>query len=174
MVGAGAGLCGHNCVWCGSSWSGVLPCAACLCSSRGVPGWWPVPTAVCNNRLIACWGKAWDNYTLALQAHPRLIQHGGNGIISSWPTDKISLSLSLRHLNYPYPLPCEAARSVAQLYAWVRAREITKHQMSRGLMVVEIAHILVQPSVVWVWLFRGDSSKHQAENRRLVGLWRLF
>lgn len=115
--------------------------------------------------MIACWGKAWDSYTLALQAHPLLIQHVGSGIISSWPTDEISLSLSLKLLNYPYPFPYEAARSIAQPYAWVRAGKITKHQMSRELIMVEIAHILLQPSVVWVWLFRGDSSKHQAEDK---------
>lgn len=109
-----------------------MPGAGCLWGSRGVPGWWPVPAGVCNNRVIACWGKGWDNYTLALHAHPLFIQHVGSGIISSWPTDWISLSLSLQHLNYPYPFPCEAARSIAQPYAWVRAGEITKQQTSRA------------------------------------------
>lgn len=85
-----------------------MPCAGCLCSSRGVPGWWPVPTVVCNNCVIACWGKGWDNYTLALQAHPLLIQQVGSGIISSWPTDKVSFSLSLWHLNYLYRFSCES------------------------------------------------------------------
>lgn len=44
VVGAGVGLCGHNCVAAGAGAQWAIPCAGCLCSSRGVPGWWPVPT----------------------------------------------------------------------------------------------------------------------------------
>lgn len=133
VVDVGVGLHGHNCTTHVAAVRAqcVMHCTGCLCSSRGAPGWWPMPTVVCNNCVIACWGKGWDNYALALQAHPLVIQHVGSGIISSWPTEKISLSLPLRDLNYPYPFPCEAARrpllllemavAGAQPYAWVRA-----------------------------------------------------
>lgn len=81
----------------------------------GCPGVMASATGVCDNSLIACWGEAWDSCTLALPAHPRLIQHVGSEIICSWPTDRISFSLSLWHLNYPHPLPCEAAGSAVCL-----------------------------------------------------------
>lgn len=134
VVGAGVGLRGRNCTIrvaaVGVGARRAMHCSGCLCSSRGAPRRWPIPTVVCNNRVIACWGKGWDNCVLALQAHPLVIQHVGSGIISSWPTHKISLSLALWDLNYPYPFPCEAARrpvllldiavAGAQPYAWVR------------------------------------------------------
>lgn len=142
VLDTGAGLRDYNCTTvmasAGVGAQCVMPRTGCLSSSCGVSGWWPVPTVVCNNRVIACWGKGCDNCALALRGHPLVIQCVGSGIISSWPADKISLSLPLWDLNYSYPFSCKAARrpvvlwdvavavAGAQPYGWVRVGQITE------------------------------------------------
>lgn len=168
VVGAGVGLCGHNCVAAaGAGAQRAMPCAGCLCSSRGVPGWWPVPTVCVTIAWLLAEERAGTAIPLPFKPTHCWFSMLEVGLFLPGPQTRSAWAshcgILITHTLFP-----------VKLHGVLPSHMLGSEHVSKGLILVEIAYILLQPSVVWMWLFRGESSKHQAEDKRPVGLWRLF